>query len=125
LGATRALGLFDFKNPPQKEEYGHVESKYKENYLYAKPDIFVHKLSKEDDFAFITNSQFGSIFQTHETVTSFLSKAALLKGNLSMAYTTDKIKENFMKKSISKDSKIKISDSVMLAIVLNMTLLEG
>lgn len=67
-GCTRCLGMFDFKRPRCQEGDRHVQSAFHEDYFYAKPDIFVHTLSDEDDFVFFANPSFLSIFQTYQTV---------------------------------------------------------
>jgi hypothetical protein len=69
--------MFNFKRPPMADR-NTVLSEYNMNYMFAKPDIFMHTIDGKDDMLILANDTFYSYFQPVNTVTFHILSLNLL-----------------------------------------------
>ena len=69
FGATRCFGMFDLKRPPVANRQ-EVLSESDQNYMWSKPDIFIHNIDSTDDMLIFGNKTFFSQFSPVTTVSS-------------------------------------------------------
>ena len=121
--------MCDFKCPPLEGE-GYIDSKFRQNYMLSKPDIWKVDLNRDDKIVIISNNSFMKFIKPYKIVNFYFIQISFIKDKLREGLNPHQIRfelEHQIRAKKRDDPKIEqdLQDELFICLFLKIEFIES